>query len=316
MILLPTGHRSLGEHVKDLVEWEPDVNAETEEGEKKQTRQPCKIELCDFDNVAYQVRLQRSDPDSMTVSVNIPFLDDVKSHGLGQCLQSEFGTLLSDEVVDGFNVSLKIRFSDFKTAEEKASIIKKIECVKSSLVGSVFRFFVDAASENKVPEVFKFDLRADTQVYFVPRQGGLAVIFGLQFAERFDKVLAKVFLQEFQEARRRIGAAPAVSFDVNPKSELAAFGITEATGNLGFISFALLPSHFNTPAKRAQVVETLQMFRTYLQYHIKCSKSYFHSRMRKGCAELLKVLNRAKVKPVVSNSTAVKVQITGRGKGI
>jgi len=35
MILLPTGHRSLGEHVKDLVEWEPDVNAETEEGEKK-----------------------------------------------------------------------------------------------------------------------------------------------------------------------------------------------------------------------------------------------------------------------------------------
>lgn len=36
------------------------------------------------------------------------------------------------------------------------------------------------------------------------------------------------------------------------------------------------------------------MFRDYLHYHIKCSKAYIHSRLRRRVAEFLKVLNRAK----------------------
>lgn len=71
----------------------------------------------------------------------------------------------------------------------------------------------------------------------------------------------------------------------------------------------------STPAKRAKTANALQSFRTYLQYHIKCAKSYFHSRMRKRCNDLLKVLNRAKVKSIATNTEA-KQKITGRGKGV
>jgi actin related protein 2/3 complex subunit 2 len=39
----------------------------------------------------------------------------------------------------------------------------------------------------------------------------------------------------------------------------------------------------------------MQMFRNYLAYHIKCSKAYFHSRMRARVVSLIKILNRAKV---------------------
>jgi len=46
--------------------------------------------------------------------------------------------------------------------------------------------------------------------------------------------------------------------------------------------------------KLERVVGALQNFRTYLQYHIKCSKTYFHARMRARVVSLLKVLNRAK----------------------
>jgi len=60
------------------------------------------------------------------------------------------------------------------------------------------------------------------------------------------------------------------------------------------MAFAILKSHLEK-GKQEAVVAILQTFRTYLQYHIKCSKSYFHSRMRKRVAELVKVLNRAKV---------------------
>lgn len=49
--------------------------------------------------------------------------------------------------------------------------------------------------------------------------------------------------------------------------------------------------------RKDKVTAVLQSFRNYLQYHIKCSKSYFHSRMRARVVSLLKVLNRAKVEP-------------------
>ena len=47
-------------------------------------------------------------------------------------------------------------------------------------------------------------------------------------------------------------------------------------------------------AKRTNTIRTLSLFRNYVQYHIACAKSYFHSRMRHRVRELLKVLERAK----------------------
>jgi actin related protein 2/3 complex subunit 2 len=46
-------------------------------------------------------------------------------------------------------------------------------------------------------------------------------------------------------------------------------------------------------AKRERTVSLITGFRNYLHYHIKASKSYLHSRMRKRCVALLQVLNRA-----------------------
>jgi len=101
-------------------------------------------------------------------------------------------------------------------------------------------------------------------------------------------------MQEFVEARRAQQQAPPVSWNANPPSELAHYKIVEPTGNLGFISFAVLKSHLDA-GKKDRVINVLQCFRNYLQYHIKCSKSHFHARMRARVASLLSVLNRAKV---------------------
>ena len=60
------------------------------------------------------------------------------------------------------------------------------------------------------------------------------------------------------------------------------------------MAFPVLKSHV-TDAKREKIVKVLQTFRTFLQYHIKMSKSNFHSRMRARVVSLVKVLNRAKV---------------------
>lgn len=47
-----------------------------------------------------------------------------------------------------------------------------------------------------------------------------------------------VFLTEFAEARRKVPAGPIVTFTAMPPKEIQdAFNITEAKGNVGFISF-------------------------------------------------------------------------------
>jgi actin related protein 2/3 complex subunit 2 len=313
MILLPLGHRCLTETCQDLIEWQPDS---FDDEKKDQHRRNMKVEMSDYDNVSYQVKVVKGQYDNMLVSMNLPFLDDIRDVGAQGCLDSTYAGLVADETENNYNITLNVPFSDFKSAEDQKALTSKISLFKSNLIGSVFHHFFEAVNAGTVLENFMFDLRSDTQIYFVPSADRVAVIFGIDFEEKFDKVLARIFLTEFQDARRRIGSAPPVSFDVNPTRELADFGITEATGNLGFISFSVLKSHVSSQKKRDNVANLLQGFRTYLQYHIKCSKSFFHSRMRKRCVDLLKVLNRAKVKNVATHSTKEKTVIKGKNKGV
>jgi len=149
----------------------------------------------------------------------------------------------------------------------------------------------------------------------------VVTVFGLDFKEKVDRAVAKVFMQEFVDSRKALGFAPPIAWvqeqagpdrkGVTPPSELKAFGITEPQfGYLGFISFAILKEHVSKEETLTRVIDVLQGFRNYLQYHIKCSKSFFHSRMRGRCRELLKVLNRAK--QVDPDGEKVKKTITGR----
>jgi actin related protein 2/3 complex subunit 2 len=313
MILLQNGHRCLGETVTDLVEWQP---SSLEDEKKDQHRRPCKVEMSDYDNVSYQVKVSKGQYDHMLVSMNLPFLDDIRDVGATNCLETTYDGLVADSTEDGYNITLNVPFANYTDEDSQKQLIHNLMHFKSNVVGSVFEFFFSAVAEGKNNDNFMFELRPDTQVYFCPSEDRVAVIFGIDFENKFDKELARIFLTELQDARRRVGSAPPVSFDVNPSRELADFGLTEATGNIGFISFSILKRHVSTQAKRDKVAGLLQGFRTYLQYHLKCSKSFFHARMRARCVDLLKVLNRAKVKPVVTHSTAVKTVVKGKNKGV
>jgi hypothetical protein len=56
------------------------------------------------------------------------------------------------------------------------------------------------------------------------------------------------------------------------------------------IQTVLFPRHLNSES-----ITHIQLFRDYLHYHIKCSKAYMHSWMRKRVTEFQKILNRAKL---------------------
>jgi len=302
MILLERGNRILGETVGTKINFQPDPNSE-------EKIEPMEVKLCDMDDVSYHVSIKADDRNIMYVSMNMPFYHQIKDHGAKDAFDAAFKSMsMAPEA--GYDMSLKIDLSSFKDQKTKDATIDKISTMKATVLGGVFDYYFSAVLNGKaLTEAFKFDLRSDTIVYLFPRPDRCIVVFALDFKEKVDKAIAKVFMQEFVEARRGLGAAPPCSWGVNPPMELAQFKITEPTGNLGFISFPVLKSHLDSN-KKERVVATLQSFRNYMQYHIKASKSHFHQRMRARVVSLLAVLNRAKVDPD-EKSKAMK---TAQGK--
>ncbi|PMB68263.1 Actin-related protein 2/3 complex subunit 2 [Beauveria bassiana] len=138
--------------------------------------------------------------------------------------------------------------------------------------------------------------REEEAIYVKAAHDHVTVIFSTVFREETDRVFGKVFIQEFVDARRRaIQNAPQVLFRNDPPLELQDVpGVkSTGTGEIGYVTFVLFPMHL-TPQRMEQVISHIQTFRDYFHYHIKASKAYIHSRMRKRTADFLQVLRRAR----------------------
>lgn len=291
MILLEPGNRILEEAVGSQI-------LATEK------RTPMNVNLCDFDDVSYKITVEEADMDVMHLSMGLPCYYEIGSMGGNAALEQHFKEYIATPAT-GYDITLDIKIDD---VQGKTDVVKSLSLLKSKVVGGVFDHFFNALLEGKpLSDKFKFDLRGDTTVYFIPRDDRVVVVFSIDFTEKVDKAIAKVFMQEFADARKKVGRAPPVSWGASPPSELEAWGIKENQGNLGYISFAVLRSHLDK-GKKDSVITIMQSFRTFLQYHIKCSKSHFHSKMRNRVRELLKVKNRATI------DDATKEKKTAAGK--
>eukprot|EP01027_Heterolobosea_sp_BB2_P000588 GEZU01000847.1.p1 GENE.GEZU01000847.1~~GEZU01000847.1.p1 ORF type:complete len:183 (+),score=84.77 GEZU01000847.1:496-1044(+) len=141
--------------------------------------------------------------------------------------------------------------------------------------------------------------REDENMHICFEKESLVVVFSLRFRDADDIILAKVFLQEFQDARRdrEVSNAPAVSYS-HGKKPLELKNVPETEDEkTGFVSFVLFKRHIEEK-QRIKTIDNLLNFRNYFHYHLKCAKAYMHIRMRDRVAKSLQVLNRAKVEEV------------------
>jgi len=302
-ILLEPGNRIVGETVLGQINKDKDAAP----GEEKEKGTPIDVRLCDFDDCSYRISSDKDNLNIVTVSMSLPQYNATKDVGAQDAVNRYYKDYVT-ETEAGFDVSLRVDCGKVAKSDE---LCKTVSLLKSNVMGGVYDHYFSAVAKGTIDKEkpFNFNQRGDTIVYFVPNSGGVSVIISVDFKEKVDRAVGRVFLQEFVDARRSLGAAPPVAWSTNPPLELKAFGITEPTGNLGFITFSIMKNHVDNPAKKDKCVANIQMFRTYLQYHIKCSKSFFHSRMRFRAFELLKVLNRAKYDPPAERE---KKTITGR----
>merc|ERR1740115_59869 len=244
----------------------------------------------------------------MTVSMRLPIFEEIAERGGKAALEKHYGDLKVDS--DDVNeVILKVNFADIPSDEEKKEeLCAKISQMKGRITGGAFEHYFKALND-KAPltENAEYRIRGDTTLYLVPKDDRVTVIYALDFSEEVDRVVGKVFMDIF--AATKTAGAPPCNFMEKPPQELAAFGVTENQGCLGYISFAVLPRHVKDN-QREKVIHVLQTFRSFLQYHLKMSKSYWHSKMRARCVSLQKVLNRAKVE----DPNDVKKKTTASGK--
>jgi actin related protein 2/3 complex subunit 2 len=254
------------------------------------------VTVADFDGVVYHLSNPSSDAKTtIQVSIKLDYWGQIQEHDADAFLKDLYGAYLVD-AESGYDITLLMDVATIAPAEAD-TIVSKFASLKRNCFAAVFHkyFKLQAAGGAGVdgsPSCIKY--RPQETMFISAHRDRVTVVFSTMFTDEDDVVIGKLFLQEFQEARKKNQAAPQVIFKhKSPPDELATFPEALTGDNVGYVTFVLFPRHID--AKCAEnTIDLVHTFRDYLHYHLKCSKAYLHMRMRAQSANLLKILNRAK----------------------
>lgn len=268
--------------------------------------------VSDFDGVTFHI----STPESKTkilVSISVKCYQELVKYGARGVLEREYGPYIVP-AEQGFDFSVQVDLENLPEDQgARDDLIRRISLLKRNAMAAPFEQAFDEFTElqeqaskftsEQAPqgvreggEVRAIHYREEEAIYIKASHDRVTVIFSTVFREETDRIFGKVFLQEFVDARRRaIQNAPQVLFRNDPPLELQNVPGLSASGagEIGYITFVLFPRHL-TRQQRDEVISHIQTFRDYFHYHIKASKAYIHSRMRRRTADFLQVLRRAR----------------------
>jgi len=264
-------------------------------------REPCEITFCDFDEVTFKISVAPETLNVVVVSMGMKNIPALKKMGSQEVIVRLFPGM---EVAPSSGYNLAIQF-DCDSLTDPATFLTNISELKKHVFGGPLdRSFSALAAKNSsniAPMIVEY--RKNEAMFVCPSASKVVVIFSVDFADVTDKAVAKVFLQEFVEAQRTVRTAPPVSYSKEPPGELSGIPYNFRADTAGFLSFALEERHV-TAAGKDKAITLLTGFRNYLHYHIKCSKTYLHMRMRKRVAGWMQVLNRAMPEVETEKKTA------------
>jgi len=243
MILLEAGNRILAGTVGAQIKPPEQL---PDDGEAKVARQPMDIKLCDFDDASYRVVIDAADTSIMKVSISLPCYREIANNGASAAVEKAYPGLVTTPSPN-FDVTLAINLDSLPAKIPADELITRLSLLKNIVIGGVFEHYFSALLSSTPPPSpltpFKFALRSDTIVYFIPKNDRVTVIFSLDFTDPTDLAIAKIFMQEFVEAKRKLGSAPPCTFSSNPPLELKEFTGSNVASNrecLGYINFAVL----------------------------------------------------------------------------
>jgi len=253
------------------------------------------IVLADFDGVTFHLSTDANQKNLLNVSMSIKCYSELKKYGVDEIMKNNYGSFLTSPET-GYDVTLQVDLA--QPPQDRQKFCHNIALLKrNALAAPFYRVFADIEAKKSAGNLIEIKYRDDEAFFLKQESDRVIVIFHIQFRDSDDQVLAKVFLQEYQDARRTMSNAPAVTYSQKePPLELKGVRNLKVQESNGFVSFVLFAPHISG-TKKEKTIDNIQTFRNYLHYHIKCSKAYMHTRMRNKVRGFLQVLNRAKAEP-------------------
>ncbi|EKG22075.1 Arp2/3 complex 34kDa subunit p34-Arc [Macrophomina phaseolina MS6] len=268
--------------------------------------------VSDFDGVTFHISTPES-KSKIVISIAVRCFQELLKYGAQEVLEREYGPYIVTPE-SGYDFSIQVDLENLPAEQEaRDDLVRRISLLKRNAMAAPFEQAFDefAALQEEASkytsesapagvkeggEVRAIHYREEEAIYIKASFDRVTVIFSTVFKEETDRIFGKVFLQEFVDARRRaIQNAPQVLFRNDAPLELQGQPeVAQAQkGDVGYITFVLFPRHL-TLQRRYEVISHIQTFRDYFHYHIKASKAYIHSRMRRRTADFLQVLRRAR----------------------
>jgi len=257
--------------------------------------------IADFDAVTFHIFTP--DPNAkniLNISMSIRCWGELKKYGVDDIMQKNYGNYLTD-TENGYDVTIQIDLS--KPPSDVPKFAREISLLKRNAFAAPFyKAFSDIEAKKPSP-LMEIRYRDEEGIYLKPESDRCIVIFSIQFKDADDVVFAKLFLQEFADARKTMTNVPSVLFSQKePPLELKGAKNLRIDNSQGYVSFVLFMPHM-TGGKKEKSIDNIQTFRNYLHYHIKCSKAFMHTRMRNRVKTFLQVLNRAKSEVATEKKT-------------
>lgn len=205
-----------------------------------------------------------------------------------------------------YDLSLAIDLSSIpKERAARVAVVEHLASLRCVVYGTTLRnhFAALAAGTCADGPLVAVAHGHEREFYLKPQREQIAVVFPMRFEDASDAVVAQTFLAMFNEAKRQpaLSTAPTCSYAKpgSPPMELSEGGVVgekSLAANGGFVSFVLFRRHVEGD-KLETAVWNMLSFPAFVSFHIKCSKAYWHGRMRKRAGGWLQVLNRAKQPP-------------------
>jgi len=261
--------------------------------------------FADFDSTFFQVVCE--DRKNIIVSLQLSYWHILEESNVIGYLDDIYGKCVSvtrlgearAETDMVYNISLNIDIDELAAASEddREHTIREVSKLRRNCFAAAFNVHFEAhkARQNTTEVVIPF--RDQETMFIKAKSDHVVVIFSTTFKDKTDQVLAKEFLQSFHDAKigSRAGLNPPnVILSKDPPKEIATHDKALTGDHVYYLTFVLQNAHVEQDKKASNTIDLIHTFRTYLHYHIKCSKAYIHARMRKKTAEFEQILNRAK----------------------
>jgi len=243
------------------------------------------VTIADFDGVTFHISSPGNESKEITISVATKCLNDLKANGLDAAMNAQYKKFLTT-TESTFDVSLKI--PDVSAIDE--ADITLVSLIKRNILAVPLQKGLGSAAG----KIIELHYRGDEAIYIKPDGAEQAtLVYSIQFKDPGDVIFAQVFLQEFADVRRKMTNVPALTYTKEPPGELKGIRGLKEGADVGYVTMVVFKNHL-AERQKEKTIDLILTFRDYLHYHIKCSKAYLHTRMRKRVADLLKILNRAK----------------------